>query len=245
MKSKILVLALAVATIAAMAFFNVNTAQASIVTTFHNLSSSNTGTSLHATGTQQDTEICQWCHTPHAANTAFTGAPLWNKASNSQSYTMYGTTVAGDTTQGTPSNSSKACLSCHDGVNAINSILLDVDSGSLTTGNNTVAFGATPAGTVLPMPAGAANLGTNLQSSHPVSIVYNPLAASLVPTTTSFGTGTNTINSILRSGMVECASCHDPHVAAGDKTAQGSTAGNYFLRESNTGSALCLACHAK
>jgi hypothetical protein len=38
---------------------------------------------------------------------------------------------------------------------------------------------------------------------------------------------------------VECASCHDPHVEA------GGVAGATFLRVSNAGSAVCLACHNK
>lgn len=245
MKGKILILALAVATVMTIAFFNTNTAQAAggIVTTLHNLSSTNVGGTIHATAGQQNDEICQWCHTPHAANSAFTGAPLWNKASNATAFTMYGTTVAGDTPAATPSGSSKACLSCHDGVDAINSIVLDVDSGNLTSGNNTVAFGATPAGTAVTMPAGATQIGTDLRSVHPISITYTAGKASLVPTTTVFGT--STIAGLLRGGMVECASCHDPHVAIGDSTAQGTVAGDYFLREANSGSALCLSCHAK
>ncbi|MBI4655076.1 MAG: cytochrome c3 family protein [Nitrospirae bacterium] len=213
-----------------------------VADTKHNLSPSGTGT-IHATGTQQNGEICVWCHAPHFANTDFAGAPLWNKATPSASYIMYATTIAGTTPDTSPAGITKACLSCHDGVSAINSIVNAAGSGGVVTGGTNVAFGATAAGTAYVMPAGASNLGTNLADDHPVSIVYTAGKASLKATTTGFGTGT--IASLLRGGKVECSSCHDPHVASGDTTGQGTTAGALFLRLSNSGSALCLSCHGK
>jgi len=39
---------------------------------------------------------------------------------------------------------------------------------------------------------------------------------------------------------VECASCHDPHVESKDAATQVS-----FLRVSQAGSGVCLACHTK
>ncbi|MGB2817171.1 MAG: hypothetical protein WBA53_16860 [Burkholderiaceae bacterium] len=44
---------------------------------------------------------------------------------------------------------------------------------------------------------------------------------------------------------VECASCHDPHVGAGDAGPNSTVAGPTFLRVANTNSAVCLACHNK
>ena len=44
---------------------------------------------------------------------------------------------------------------------------------------------------------------------------------------------------------VECASCHDPHVSAGQAGPNSTVAGGTFLRISNDGSAVCLACHIK
>ena len=41
--------------------------------------------------------------------------------------------------------------------------------------------------------------------------------------------------------QVECATCHDPH---GPETVPG-TPNPTFLRIANTGSAVCLTCHAK
>jgi hypothetical protein len=240
MKGKIFSVAAAMA--AVIALFCAGAAQASISTTKHNLSSTGPGSIKGSVGQQND-EICVWCHTPHSANTGFTGAPLWNKATPATSYTMYGPTIAGTPTDATPAGISKACLSCHDGVSAINSIVNAAGSGGLVAGGATVAFGATAAGTGVLMPAGASNIGTTLADDHPVSLAYTAGKGSLVATTTVFGTGT--IADLLRTGKVECSSCHDPHVAAGDTTVQGTVASALFLRKSNAGSALCLSCHAK
>ena len=239
MKGKILAV---VVTVAAIALLSAGAALAGISLTKHNLSSTGTGTIKASVG-QQNNEICVYCHTPHFANTGFTGAPLWNKATPSAVYTMYGTTIAGTTPDATPAGITKACLSCHDGVSAINSIVNAAGSGGVVSGGTNVAFGATLAGTAYLMPAGASNVGTSLADDHPVSITYTAGKASLVATTTVFGTAT--IAALLRSGKVECSSCHDPHTASGDTTGQGTTASILFLRLSNAGSALCLSCHGK
>jgi len=244
MKRKILVLT--VVMVAAIALLGVGVAQASITSTKHNLSPSGPGT-IKASGSQQNSEICIWCHTPHSANiTAGNGGPLWNKGNNATSYTMYGTTLALTTPDATPNGSSKACLSCHDGVSAINSMVNTSGPGGVFSAATPtlVEFGATPAGTARLM-TGPTNMGTSLANDHPVSIVYTATTkASLRVTSTTFGTS-GTIASLLRSSKVECSSCHDAHVASGDSTAQGSIAGPLFLRLANTNSALCLTCHGK
>ena len=228
--------------VVAIALLGAGVALAGISTTKHNLSSTGTGT-IKAVATDQNGEICVWCHTPHASNTAFIGAPLWNKATPTATYTMYGTTLAGSTPDATPNGITKACLSCHDGVSAINSLVNQAGAGGYTAAGTNVAFGTTLAGTALTMPAGVTQIGTSLANDHPVSIIYTASKAGLKATTSAFGT--KTIADVLRSGKVECSSCHDPHVASGDTTGQGTTAGALFLRMSNTGSALCLGCHAK
>jgi hypothetical protein len=45
--------------------------------------------------------------------------------------------------------------------------------------------------------------------------------------------------------MVECGSCHDPHVKAGEIGPNSLAAGATFLRISNDSSAVCTACHVK
>jgi len=231
MKGKILVVM-----VVAIALLGAGVALAGISDTKHNLSASGPGT-IKANSGQQNDEICVYCHTPHFANTGFTGAPLWNKATPSATYTMYGTTIAGTTPDSTPNGITKACLSCHDGVSAINSIVNAAGTGGVVSGGANVAFGSTPAGTAYVMPSGAGNIGTNLADDHPVSITYTAGKAGLKATTTTLTgwEGATTIANLLRNGKVECSSCHDPHT---------STTG-LFLRVSNSGSALCLGCHGK
>ncbi|MCK4974692.1 MAG: hypothetical protein KAR81_05525 [Sulfurimonas sp.] len=190
-------------------------------------------------------EICVYCHTPHAANTSFVGAPLWNKASPGGSFTMYGTTIAGESTQASPANPSLACLSCHDGVSAIDSILNAPGSGMNTIAGSTniTEIGTTYGGNI------GENNGTtsNMQNDHPISITYVPGNASLKPIGTALAgwMGATEISHLLRGAgadQVECGSCHDPH--NGGKT-QGVDTEVNFLRHSNTNSDLCLGCHDK
>lgn len=214
-------------------------ATGNIANTKHNLSSTGTGT-IKANAGQNNDEICVYCHTPHGANTAFTGAPLWNKATPTGTFTMYGTTLSGNATD-TAANLgsiSKACLSCHDGVSAINSMVNAPGAGGYNSAGANVAFGATAAGTALTMPAGVTQIGTDLTNDHPISITYDTTGkAGLKATTTTLTgwTGAGTIADLLRSSKVECSSCHDPH--------EGTNA--LFLRKANAGSALCLGCHQK
>jgi predicted CXXCH cytochrome family protein len=206
-----------------------------------------------------NSEICVFCHTPHGSNTNFLGAPLWNKEDTpgGTTYTTYGTTIAGVTADAAPSNSSKACLSCHDGVSAINSVVNAPGSGDttdylgMTDGTTTKADGEAfvmPSGRITNIGAGP-NANVDLSNDHPVSITYTDGNASLNPKAGVFGAGTagysatwttpdgtQNISSVLRSNKVECASCHDPHLGENDT----------FLRVSNNqGSVLCLGCHAK
>lgn len=222
------------ALIAAMA--SVGFAASNIAATKHNLSYTGTGT-IKADSGQNNDEICVYCHTPHAANTAFTGAPIWNKATPSGTFTMYGTTIALTATDSTPNSPSMACLSCHDGVSAINSMVNAPGSGGYNAAGANVVFGATAAGTAFAMPTGVTNIGTDLRNDHPVSITYTENKAGLKATTTALTgwAGAATIGALLRNNKVECGSCHDPHEADNGT----------FLRVANAGSALCVGCHAK
>ena len=192
-------------------------------------------------------EICVYCHTPHASNVGFSGAPLWNKEDiNASSFTMYGagsagvagSTIAGTATSATPESPSLACLSCHDGVSAVDSIVNapGSGSGSLGTGTNAITVGITNAN---------ANIGTDLTNDHPVSIVYTEGVAGLKDknsTLSNTWVGVTTISQLLRSDRVECGSCHDPH--NGYAPDQNDTQVN-FLRTTNASSQLCLGCHDK
>lgn len=74
--------------------------------------------------------ICVFCHTPHGANQGIT-APLWNRTLSSATYTTYnslGATLTQTVTH--PGDNSLACLSCHDGTLAVDSIINMPGSGN-------------------------------------------------------------------------------------------------------------------
>lgn len=162
-------------------------------------------------------EICKPCHVPHNAY-PYAGATvkrvLWNHQETSQTFTMY-TTEAGNT--GAIDGVSKLCLSCHDGVTAVDNY------GGTTNGNTLVTGGAA--------------LGTDLSNDHPIGVKYPPEDSGGAALDGYHATPSGNIKLFNVSGVtrVECASCHDPHGAGnGD-----------FLREPKNGSALCLKCHDK
>lgn len=209
---------------------------ASIVGTKHDL-----GTGF---GNDND-EICVYCHTPHASNVNFTGAPLWNKPTTGTTFTMYGAsaegvpgqTIAGTATDATPTGASLACLSCHDGVSAMNTVVNAPGSDGYNSSGTLIgndSFNEERMGLTNVRSIGAYG---DLTNDHPVSITYVEGAASLKPKDTAI-TGWNratTINDLLRQGKVQCVSCHDPHYPRWGT----------FLRTNNGGSELCKTCHAK
>lgn len=165
-------------------------------------------------------EICKPCHTPHNADETATGAPLWNHDVTTETFVMYSSATLNGTIDTEPSGVSKLCLSCHDGVTAID------------------AFGAnTPTPVLMGSVNPNADFGTNLSNDHPISIVYDDVAdGGLHPPTDVSNLGGDIATDLLFGGRVECASCHDVHNDAGNA---------YLLRMPNTASALCLTCHTK
>jgi len=147
---------------------------AGISSTKHNLGTSGTGINKLSAGTG---EICVFCHTPHGSDTG-AAAPLWNKKlSVPGNFTTYTSPTLFNSTTLTGSMS-LACLSCHDGTQAMDSVLNAPGSGgynsagagmsgSVWTGANQSA-GKMAAGSV-------ANLGTDLSNDHPVGMQYRNL----------------------------------------------------------------------
>ncbi len=213
-----------------------------------------------ATGVADNNEICVYCHTPHGANLTVE-APLWNKPANTTTYTTYdSTTVDGDVLA--VGSVSLACLTCHDGTQAMDTVINAPGSGGF------VPLGA-PIGTLGTMTPGIANLGTDLTNDHPIGIQYGGFDPGTGQIDPDFVNSTNglqvaTINLQQRwwvdteaapnnireksdmilytrdnggsdQPFVECASCHDPH----------NNATGTFLRVSNDNSDVCLACHVK
>ena len=72
-------------------------------------------------------QVCVYCHTPHGANTNI-AVPLWNRTVKATTYTLYNQAgLSGAVTQ--PGANSLACLSCHDGQTAMDSIVNMPGSG--------------------------------------------------------------------------------------------------------------------
>ncbi|MGB3426903.1 MAG: hypothetical protein WBA53_01900, partial [Burkholderiaceae bacterium] len=134
------------------------------------------------------TEVCIFCHAPHNTSTAVAGAPLWNHAVTAQTFTMYSSTTLNATMPSQPAGVSKLCLSCHDGLTAIDS------------------FGARTGSVLM---TGVANVGTNLGNDHPIGFSYNAALIALDPglktpptTLPRYGATNDTL---------ECATCHNVH----------------------------------
>ena len=230
----------------------------------------NTKHNLSVTGpgpvkAQTETQVCVFCHTPHAAEN-LPGAPLWNRRQSSATYTPYTSkSLEANALElaNAPGGSSKLCLSCHDGTMAMSNI--NVLNGQAPA---TVTMVGTAAGGTMPPGAGAdsgytRNIGINLTNDHPISFTYNALLASddgelRVPDGVNVGTRVAGVNPKprlpLENGQMQCATCHDPHLRETDAT-KGS---GKFLRSnrfqfappvggtfSSTGDIMCLACHDK
>lgn len=180
-------------------------------------------------------EICVVCHTPHNSDITVTTAPLWNHELTTTVFTMYSTGSMDATSDGSPTGSSKLCLSCHDGVTAIDS------------------FGGN-AGTTVMVGSSAVGSGGILADDHPISILYDTALSTLDPglhdpaaTNVTVGLGgdktrTGTVAALmLPDTKVQCGSCHDVH----NNFVGPGTNDQPLLRVSKAGSAICLTCHNK
>jgi len=157
--------------------------QNNIRLTLHNLSASGPGTAKATT----ETQICVFCHTPHAATTGVV-APIWNKTLSTATYTTYtSSTLDSGNIQGglsQPNGSAKLCLSCHDGTLAVGNVNVLNGKGSLTT-TGTIAIATTGYGTGGTMPPGNGTttgftryLGTDLTNDHPISVTLNSVLSA-------------------------------------------------------------------
>ena len=100
--------------------------------TKHNMTK-NTDIKVDPTSGSGTTEVCVFCHTPHGSNTQLTGhAPIWNRnvrpRTDFSPYTAPNFDASG-TDPGRPKGVSLACLSCHDGVIAIDALVNAPGSG--------------------------------------------------------------------------------------------------------------------
>jgi hypothetical protein len=188
-------------------------------------------------------EPCAMCHTPHSGTGEF---PLWNRIQEKPTYTLYNSSSfdMGPTTQ--PRAPSSLCLVCHNG---IASELVNYPG---PCSNPDAAYDIEV--------AGCADLGTDLSNEHPISFNYNSTADldnNGFPTVVTYtrpqgnreaipGSLTGTDYWLYGNGTeinwFECATCHSVHdLVEYDGKGEYQV---YFLRADNTGSQMCLDCHA-
>jgi hypothetical protein len=176
---------------------------------------------------------------------------------------MYSSATIDATIPSEPNDRSKICMSCHDGISALNVIFNAPGPGTYTP-QVPVGFYDQISDVYYPGSPFAwypgANIGemgpwntstVYLNNDHPISMNYrSDLDTNLRPPTT-VGSRTWVINGSIQlplygpgtgtSATVECSSCHDVHDTA-TYSGKGSTE-VYFLRTSNVGSQLCRTCH--
>lgn len=212
-------------------------AMAGIKNTKHDLSvgSANMGGTI-AGGSNQ---LCIYCHTPHNASPSI---PLWNRgAATNSGFTFY-SSPSMKLSQGTKSafeatSTSLQCMSCHSGVDGLGALITNKGgepAAALTGANATGNISGDK------IAAGKALLGSNLGNDHPVNIQMLATTVGLYdPSANTIGNGLAVKLPLFKgtsgSNYIECGSCHAVH----DNTHLK------FLRTSNKGSILCLACHNK
>jgi predicted CXXCH cytochrome family protein len=157
---------------------------------------------------------CKFCHVNEEENTNTTSL-AWQAAPKNNSYKPYSSSTL-DAQISKPLGSSKLCLSCHDGILAMEDISIPA------LNSNQI-------------------IGTNLRGSHPVSFKYDTQlavqdAGLIDPESSPSGLGGTIHSDMLINGNLECISCHDIHGIRGVK--------NYLVK-SNNRSKLCLTCHDK
>lgn len=140
-------------------------ALAQVANTLHDLSSGSTSTSKSTTSTD---EICVFCHTPHGASA--TVKPLWNRTASALTYLqVYANDESMDSANLGPNAGSIACLSCHDGSVAMDSILNKPGSG---TGAPAGYAWAGTSFTSKKISSAAGNLSNDLRDDHPIGVAY-------------------------------------------------------------------------
>lgn len=167
----------------------------SIADSWHNLGSGNTKGATPNGGTPanhstQTGEICVFCHTPHGGDNS-AAVPIWNRVLNDPAnYTRYSqnNSTTFDAAEGPIGSTTIACLSCHDGAQAIDALINAPGSGNYTdwtsvpfgdaaylawAGGSTSMVGADINPATGALASGIVqNLGVDLSNDHPVSMQY-------------------------------------------------------------------------
>lgn len=220
----------------------------------------------------KQSRICVFCHHPH--NSMATGtvqndgktigySPLWNRNLSAKTFAAYNNGGFTSTSKDHALNAissglsgvSLLCMSCHDGVVAMNAY----SQISGTTDGQGVMPNAGKGN--ITSSAGFAGRGgkSDMSNHHPMGFNYDAVAAiddeiakstvAMVPTvftagaTVAQGAAGVKIADLLDgtngNGNMECVTCHDVH------NTQNAAGAERFLWRSNNNSNFCLTCHLK
>ena len=166
-----------------------------LINSAHDLSTGSTYT-FKTTGAKSNIDqTCVFCHVPHVA----TGTSiLWNRNAPAGPFEMYKPLSA---TTGTLGDASLRCLSCHDGVTALNSL---IKNPTVAPTNNVKMDTTQIVG------------GQDLGNDHPVGFT--------IPWATTGWKASIGTSAKAYSNKVECSSCHDPHNMTHGKFLRASNA---------------------
>lgn len=240
--------------------------------------------------------VCVFCHTPHGANTDVrertlinadnpsaaylnTGGPiattgpsilLWNRVLSNAAQYGYGFNSYQSSTMNSNNSTvrvySLLCLSCHDGVGALNVLYSTPDDATTETetgnpykikiwggvGDDQIGDQQYTAELNPNIGGRLSSTNTNftgdhavlLDNDHPISFDYDTSVDSGLKTKT-FAEGRGIRFFTNPAGVpnisVECSSCHNPHYQGAEPSGPRWP----FLVTSNTGSYMCLSCHDK
>lgn len=209
-------------------------ADAGVVGSKHDLSNAGGG----MWGATNVDRVCVFCHTSHNASGT---TPLWNRTNPVATYTVYQNTGTLQALPNQPSGDSLLCLSCHDGVIALNSLVNPTNPAPIMDpfGDQLgdIYYPGSPSG-IGPNIGGnyPANPNVNdLSDDHPVSFTFDAALAAADGGLALPGAASALKLRGIGEDQLECSTCHDPH---------DDTFGN-FLVMSNAQSQLCLTCHLK
>jgi len=143
-------------------FFVGTIANAQIVGSQHDMTAGGT-----AQGTGTSDQVCVYCHTPHGSDSS-ASAPLWNKVFTAGPFARYSTlnTPTFDSNEAPVGSVSLACLSCHDGTQAMDVVINSPGSGGYNPAGSNIGGLGVMLGSPVPV------LDTDLTNDHPISMQY-------------------------------------------------------------------------
>ena len=159
---------------------------AGINDTRHNLGSGPGPAGRNQVSAADTAEVCVFCHTPHGGSTT-APVPLWNKRLGTGTAGAGGGTYTTYASLNSPSidgtilgvgSISVACLSCHDGTQAMDNIINAPGSGGVVAdggGTGGRAYTWNTGGTVNAagnLISGAGLIGLDISNDHPIGIQY-------------------------------------------------------------------------